>query len=56
MKKQAKMSKMEKVMHEFKIGKLNIGRSKKFVKNRRQAIAIGLKMSGQSKKGWKKYI
>ena len=35
-----KRGKVAKVMREFKKGKLNIGKSKKKVKNRRQAIAI----------------
>jgi len=34
--------KVEKVMHEFKKGNLKMGRSGKKVKNRKQAIAIGL--------------
>ena len=34
--------KVEKVMHEFKRGKLKSGRSGKTVKSRKQAIAIGL--------------
>ena len=34
--------KVEKVMHEFKRGKLKSGRSNKTVKSRKQAIAIGL--------------
>lgn len=34
--------KVEKVMHEFKEGKLKSGRSGKKVKSRKQAIAIGL--------------
>jgi hypothetical protein len=34
--------KVGKVMHEFKQGKLKIGRSKKKVRSRKQAIAIGL--------------
>jgi hypothetical protein len=34
--------KVEKVMHEFKRGKLKSGRSGKAVKSRDQAIAIGL--------------
>ncbi len=34
--------KVKKVMHEFKEGKLKSGRSGKTVKNRKQAIAIGL--------------
>ena len=35
-------NKMSKVMEEFKKGDLNIGKSKKKVKNRKQAIAIGI--------------
>ncbi len=34
--------KVEKAMHEMKKGKLKSGRSGKSVKNRKQAIAIGL--------------
>ena len=34
--------KVEKVMHEYKEGKLKMGRSGKKVKSRKQAIAIGL--------------
>jgi hypothetical protein len=34
--------KVEKAMHEMKRGKLRSGRSGKKVKNRKQAIAIGL--------------
>lgn len=34
--------KVEKVMHEFKEGKLKSGRSNKKVTSRKQAIAIGL--------------
>ena len=37
-----KTGKVEKVMSEFKSGDLNIGKSKKKVKNRAQAIAIAL--------------
>lgn len=36
------MNKVEKVMKEFKDKTLKIGKSKKKVKNRKQAIAIGL--------------
>jgi hypothetical protein len=43
-------TKMEKVMHEYKIGELNIGKSKKMVKSRKQAIAIGLSEMGMTKK------
>ena len=42
--------KVRKVMREFKKGKLNIGGSKKKVKNRKQAIAIALSEAGISKK------
>ena len=35
-------NKMSKVMEEFEKGELNIGKSKKKVKNRKQAIAIGI--------------
>ena len=41
-------------MREFKKGKLNIGSSKKKVKNRKQAIAIALSEAGMSKKRRKK--
>ena len=37
-----KKTKIEKVMHEFKEGKLKTGKKK--VKSRKQAIAIGLSM------------
>lgn len=43
-------AKVKKVMKEFKKGKLNIGGSKKKVKNRKQAIAIALSEAGMSKK------
>ncbi len=44
MKKYSKATnkKMEKVMHEFKEGKLKSGQSGKRVTSRKQAIAIGL--------------
>lgn len=43
--------KMEKVMSEFKSGKLRSGsKSGPKVQNRKQAIAIGLKKSGLSRK------
>ena len=42
--------KVKKVMREFKKGKLNIGGSKKKVKNRKQAIAIALSEAGINKK------
>jgi len=42
--------KVKKVMKEFKKGKLNIGKSSKKVKSRKQAIAIALSEAGMSKK------
>jgi hypothetical protein len=45
----AKVIKVKKVMKEWKSKKLKIGKSKKLVKSRKQAIAIALSESGQSK-------
>jgi hypothetical protein len=42
-------NKVEKVMHEFKEGELESSTGKK-VKNRKQAIAIAMSESGQSRK------
>ncbi len=39
---QKAQEKVEKVMHEFKHGKLKSGRSNRTVKSPKQAIAIGL--------------
>ena len=39
--------KIRKVMREFKEGKLNIGKSKKKVKSRKQAIAIALSQAAK---------
>lgn len=48
--KKGKAGKMADVMHEFKTGALRSGsKSGPKVKSRKQAIAIGLKQSGQSK-------
>ena len=41
--------KIKKVMREFKKGELPIGKSKKKVKSRKQAIAIALSEAGKSK-------
>lgn len=44
-------SKMKKVMHEYKEGKLHSGSKKgPMVKNPKQAIAIGMSEAGMSKK------
>lgn len=40
--KEAIKRKVSKVMHEFKSGELNIGKSDKKVTNQKQAIAIAL--------------
>lgn len=50
MKKAKGAKKVAKVMREFKKGKLNIGKSKKKVKSKKQAIAIALSEAGMSKK------
>lgn len=49
--KKGKRAKAEKVMHEFKVGKLHSGSKKgPKVKSRKQAIAIMMSQTGQSKK------
>ena len=45
-----KQKKVSKVMREFKKCKLNIGKYKKKVKNRKQAIAIALNEAGIKQK------
>ena len=50
MKKAKGAKKVAKVMREFKKGKLNIGKSTKKVKSKKQAIAIALSEAGMSKK------
>ena len=45
-----KEKKISKVMREYKKGKLNIVKSKKKVKNKKQAIAIALSEAGVNKK------
>lgn len=50
MDKKAKIKKVAKVMHEFKEGTLHMGKSKKIVKNPKQAIAISLSVAKIPKK------
>jgi hypothetical protein len=45
----AQMRTMERVMHEYKHGELESGRSGRKVKSRRQAVAIALSEAGASK-------
>ena len=45
-----KQKKVSKVMREFKKGKLNIGKSNKKGKNRKQAVAIALNEAGIKQK------
>ena len=51
--KKAKEAKFKKVMHHWKEGDQHIGKSKKTVpkteKGRKQAVAIAMSMTGQSK-------
>jgi hypothetical protein len=42
--------KIKKVMKEFKAGKLHSGKSKKIVKNPKQAIAIAISESKRNKR------
>ena len=49
MKKTKAEKKIGKVMREYKKGELNIGKSPKKVKSRKQAVAIALSQAGMSK-------
>jgi hypothetical protein len=49
-KKSAAKTKVKKVMSEYKHGQLKSGKSNKKVTNRKQAVAIAMSESGQSKK------
>ena len=46
-----KQAKVRKVMREFKKGELNIGKSSKKVKSKKQAVAIALSQAGMARKG-----
>lgn len=47
----AAQKKVGTVMHEFKHGELHQGKSKKLVKDRKQAIAIGI---SEARRAWAK--
>ena len=47
--KQAKQTKMRKIMREYRAGTLHSGKNGKVVKSRKQAVAIGLSQSGMNK-------
>jgi hypothetical protein len=49
--KKGQQAKVQKVMHEYKAGSLHSGSKKgPLVKSRKQAVAIAMSQSGQSKK------
>jgi hypothetical protein len=50
MKKTKAQNKISKVMKEYKKGELNIGKSKKKVQSKKQAIAIALSEARKGKK------
>ena len=50
MKKTKAQKKVSKVMREFKKGELNIGKSSKKVKSKKQAIAIALSQADKARK------
>lgn len=53
--KAGKQAKVKTVMHEFKAGSLHSGSKKgPIVKSRKQAVAIALNQSGQSRRGGKR--
>lgn len=52
--KSAKRQRMKQEMEKFQSGELKIGKSNKPVTSRKQAIAISLSESGQSKKSGKR--
>jgi hypothetical protein len=51
MKKTKSQKKISKVMKEFKKGELNIGKSSKKVKSKKQAVAIALSQSRKMNRG-----
>lgn len=50
MKKTKAQKKISKVMREYKKGELNIGKSAKKVKSKKQAVAIALSQAGMARK------
>ena len=50
MKKTKAQKKISKVMREYKKGELNIGKSSKKVKSRKQAVAIAMSQAGMARK------
>lgn len=50
MKKSKAQKKISKVMREYKKGELNIGKSSKKVKSKKQAVAIALSQAGMARK------
>ena len=47
--KAGKAAKVQKVMHEYKLGELHSGKGGPAVKSRKQAVAIALSEAGMSK-------